>query len=171
MLNGKSPFEAQGKCPAWPTPNAGDGKWRDTPNTIVDRASRGKQISLHGAVLLSNMEFTTPTAHTAKEGAYPAEFTRNTPSLSAQAGGALNADWVEWLMGWPIGWSSLEPLEDLGTWFPEDWWAKEPNIPRVKKKSKDRRKRLKAIGNGQVPISMAVAWLLLSPAFIEEGGE
>ena len=26
-------------------------------------------------------------------------------------GGSLNPRWVEWLMGWPIGWVSLEPLE------------------------------------------------------------
>lgn len=25
-------------------------------------------------------------------------------------GGQLNPDWVEWLMGWPIGWTALEPL-------------------------------------------------------------
>lgn len=25
-------------------------------------------------------------------------------------GGQLNPDWVEWLMGWPIGWTSLGPL-------------------------------------------------------------
>jgi len=31
----------------------------------------------------------------------------------AANGGQLNPDWVEWLMGWPIGWSSLEPLTDL----------------------------------------------------------
>jgi len=24
--------------------------------------------------------------------------------------GALNPDWVEWLMGWPIGWTDLKPL-------------------------------------------------------------
>lgn len=28
-----------------------------------------------------------------------------------QIGGKLNPDWEEWLMGWPIGWSALEPLE------------------------------------------------------------
>ena len=27
-----------------------------------------------------------------------------------QAGGQLNPDWVEWLMGWPIGWTDLKPL-------------------------------------------------------------
>jgi hypothetical protein len=27
-----------------------------------------------------------------------------------QIGGALNPTWVEWLMGWPLGWTALEPL-------------------------------------------------------------
>ena len=27
-----------------------------------------------------------------------------------EAGGQLNPDWVEWLMGWPIGWTDLKPL-------------------------------------------------------------
>ena len=41
----------------------------------------------------------------------PAEFHRNTPSLATHAGGPLNPAWVEWLMGWPIGWTELKPLE------------------------------------------------------------
>jgi hypothetical protein len=31
--------------------------------------------------------------------------------LADQAGGSLNPQWVEWLMGWPIGWTDLKPLE------------------------------------------------------------
>jgi hypothetical protein len=31
--------------------------------------------------------------------------------LATQVGGQLNPRWVEWLMGWPIGWTSLQPLE------------------------------------------------------------
>jgi hypothetical protein len=31
-------------------------------------------------------------------------------ALPAQAGGQLNPDWVEWLMGWPVGWTSPDPL-------------------------------------------------------------
>ena len=27
------------------------------------------------------------------------------------AGGTLNPTWVEWLMGWPLGWTDLKPLE------------------------------------------------------------
>ena len=64
----------------------------------------------------------TPTAHLAKEGGYPAEYTRNTPSLTAVAmkseskphsSGYLNPEWVEWLMGVPTGWT------DLGSWGTE----------------------------------------------------
>ena len=29
----------------------------------------------------------------------------------AVGGGKLNPTWVEWLMGWPIGWTDCEPLE------------------------------------------------------------
>jgi len=31
--------------------------------------------------------------------------------LDTQTGGQLNPTWVEWLMGWPLGWSELKPLE------------------------------------------------------------
>lgn len=53
----------------------------------------------------------TPTKHNSKEGAYPAEFTRNTPTLATHAGGKINPEWSEHLMGFPIGWTELEPLE------------------------------------------------------------
>jgi hypothetical protein len=28
----------------------------------------------------------------------------------ATIGGKLNPTWVEWLMGWPLGWTDLKPL-------------------------------------------------------------
>lgn len=31
--------------------------------------------------------------------------------LPDAVGGSLNPPWVEWLMGWPIGWTDLKPLE------------------------------------------------------------
>ena len=55
--------------------------------------------------------FPTPTARNAKECASPSEFNRNTPTLATHAGGKLNPMWVEWLMGWPLGWTDLKPLE------------------------------------------------------------
>jgi DNA (cytosine-5)-methyltransferase 1 len=32
-------------------------------------------------------------------------------TLGRAAGGALNPTWVEWLMGWPLEWTDLKPLE------------------------------------------------------------
>lgn len=51
----------------------------------------------------------TPTCHNSKEGAYPAEYQRKTPTLATHAGGKLNPVWVEWMMGWPLGWTDLKP--------------------------------------------------------------
>jgi len=60
----------------------------------------------------------TPTAHNAKECDAPSEAHRNEPTLTHQARGGdktlpnkLNPVWVEWLMGWPLGWSDLNALE------------------------------------------------------------
>ena len=74
------------------------------------------------------------------------------------AGGSLNPDWVAWLMGWPIGWESLEPITEL-QWFD---WQEEPDIPRVANSVKNRVDRLKCLGNGQVPACAALAWKILS---------
>jgi hypothetical protein len=104
----------------WPTPTAAEGsKIPATANygqvglnnhpRIRGEVTRPKQVK--------SGKFPTPTAHNSKEGGYPAEFTRNTPSLNAVALGGtqtqqmpLNPVWVEWLMGWPLGWTDLRPL-------------------------------------------------------------
>ena len=52
----------------------------------------------------------TPTCHNAKEGAYPAEYTRNTPTLATHVGGKIHPHFTEWMMGWPQWWTDLKPL-------------------------------------------------------------
>ena len=52
----------------------------------------------------------TPTRHNAIDGNYPSEKKRNTPSLATHAGGKINPEWTEWLMGWPHVWTDLRPL-------------------------------------------------------------
>ena len=42
-----------------------------------------------------------------------------------------------------------------------DWWSVEPNVGRVANGMADRVDRLKAIGNGQVPLCAATAWTIL----------
>ena len=52
----------------------------------------------------------TPTARDWKDnGKSPAELARNSVTLATRAGGKLNPMWIEWLMGWPIGWTDLKP--------------------------------------------------------------
>jgi hypothetical protein len=53
----------------------------------------------------------TPTCHNSKEGAYPAEYTRKTPTLATHVGGKIHPEFTEWMMGWPLGWTDLKPLE------------------------------------------------------------
>ncbi|MEO6919098.1 MAG: hypothetical protein ABI171_08800, partial [Collimonas sp.] len=56
----------------------------------------------------------TPCARDSKSGKGMTQNERNRkngPSLSESSGGLLNPQWVEWLMGWPIGWTDLKPLE------------------------------------------------------------
>jgi len=51
---------------------------------------------------------------------------------NAVGGGALNPDWVEWLMNWPIGWTSMEPLN------PDRflaWLRASTNVPTASKRS------------------------------------
>ena len=85
----------------------------------------------------------------------------------ATAGGSLNPTWVEWLMGWPVGWTSLEPLnrENYDDWLLSvnfrTYHHTEPSIPRVATGIANRASRLKAIGNGQVPLSAWLAWTIL----------
>ncbi|MCB1717821.1 MAG: hypothetical protein KDK05_22065, partial [Candidatus Competibacteraceae bacterium] len=81
---------------------------------------------------------------------------------------ALNPDWVEWLIGWPVGWTSLEPLPQsaVDDWLSEtvnrEWWQHEHDLPRVAKGVPNRTHRLKAIGNGQVSVVAAMAWMILT---------
>ena len=87
---------------------------------------------------------------------------RRDPSV---VGGSLNPPWVEWLMNWPLGWTSLDPLppEHFERWLAPGWWHSEPpGVPRVARGVPDRVSRLKAIGNGQVAACVAMAWRLLT---------
>lgn len=63
-----------------------------------------------GLSLAASVMYPTPTCQDAKNNGGAAQQRRNTRPLNAVCGGALNPPWVEWLMGWPIGWTALEPL-------------------------------------------------------------
>jgi len=80
----------------------------------------------------------------------------------AMSGGSLSPDWTSWLMGLPVKWTSLEPLsqEDYDEWFQAQldgtWWQEERGLPRIATGIPDRVNRLKCLGNGIVPASLAL---------------
>ena len=49
----------------------------------------------------------TPTANDAKNNGSPSQRVRNSAALNVVAGGALNPEWVELLMGFPRGWTDI----------------------------------------------------------------
>ena len=136
------------------------------------RKGRSKPANLRDQVHPEQMRlwnkfqnFPTPTARIWKDnGKSPSELARNSKTLSVVAGGKLNPDWVEWLMGFPIGWTSSKPLKTLET-YPIN---EEPDIERVSIKTEDRKERLQAIGNAQVPLVAAIAFKTLCPTRIVE---
>ena len=80
----------------WQTPVADDA---------IDR-TRGKVNSRGEPKLSAQVKlWPTPTAQDAKNNGAPALMERNTKPLNAEVGGSLNPTWVEWLMGWPLGWT------------------------------------------------------------------
>lgn len=98
---------------------------------------------------------------------------RNTGNLDKEhLQGQLNPDWTEWLMGWPISYTSLDPLtqEELSAWkeacLSGSWWAQDPadegRVPRTGTGIEQRINRIKCIGNGQVPACAAMAWQILT---------
>ena len=107
----------------WPTPNAGLGE-RGSSVKMAIKALKGEKRA-SGATIQKDLGamvklWPTPTAHISKEGGYPSEYSRNTPSLTSlatqadqkpQQSGSLNPAWVEWLMGFPIGHTDLSLSE------------------------------------------------------------
>lgn len=64
-----------------------------------------------GGIPIGPSSVPTMTCNDAKNSNPPSQRKRNTPPLNVVVGGSVNPTWAEWLMGWPIGWTDLKPLE------------------------------------------------------------
>jgi hypothetical protein len=97
----------------WPTPTAGDAESSGSRNTATSKAHPG--VSLTDAVRGDGgrgRAWATPIARDWRSGSVSAEtLEKNSRPLSEQVGGQLSPTWVEWLMGWPLGWTDCAPLE------------------------------------------------------------
>jgi hypothetical protein len=99
---GKSVWEAQGKLPKmWPTPTVDDA------SNVNPKPNR-----FRGLVAAVNETWPTPTAVDTFTPASRSNPTLGDAARTADSStGKLNPMWVEWLMGFPEGWTDLEDLE------------------------------------------------------------
>lgn len=154
LLDGTIPRELTGVDPAdlpaatralYATPNARDGLGGSSD--AEKRRADGRQVNLRDDVR-------------EREGLAD-------PAVLAASGrvAALNPDWVEWLMGFPLGWTDLDV--GPGDLVAAAWQDGEPDgIPRITARTPHRKERLTALGNALVPAApewIAARWLAARP--------
>jgi hypothetical protein len=167
---------------AWPTPRANE------PGRTTKGYGRGLAELVEGKKQLEK-NWPTPNAHEprlgyqdrskGKKGSQKSLTTIVVDDNGGPAKGTrLNPDWVEWLMGWPIGWTSLDFINlDMKRWWnysmitePARYWEEDPadipvgekyHTPRLTSKKEYRVDRLRCCGNGQVPQQVILALKML----------
>ena len=91
----------------WPTPKATDGtKGSRTKEGAEKELKRGKNLDLGMVAAL----WPTPTANEDAAGTPHGKMQKmlgNHPDVRNTGAGTLNPQWVEWLMGFPDGWTDL----------------------------------------------------------------
>ena len=87
----------------WRTPQARDGDHRGSQNG-AERLEQGHSMGLNEQAVAPET-WPTPTQSDATGGPGHAESSTGAPNLRTKAGGSLNPEFVEWLMGFPLGWT------------------------------------------------------------------
>ena len=160
----------------WPTPRAHDGAHPGATAT----ASTAKRLEAGQANLteatLESARWPTPRAGSTSGGGTGldggsgsrAMLSAALPEAEAKAmvTGLLNPEWVEILMGWPIGWTSTKPCNGIWPGWPAGMGPYQHHYEpkRLLEKghtTKSRAGRLKACGNGVVPQQATAAFGLL----------
>jgi len=105
-LDGGSNSRKALKNRQWASPNARD--WKDSGASQGNRKSPNLGTQVHWptprtkGMCGGSGSWDLLNKNTTKEEAR---------QMGAGNGGKLNPTWVEWLMGWPLGWTDLKPLE------------------------------------------------------------
>ena len=146
----------------WPTPNTSDA---NGANMKLTENGVPHDIEKHYLRGMVNSKFPTPSANEDAAGTPNGNMQKMLGNCKEVRGetkeewekGSLNANWTEWLMGFPVGWSDLKAIPGVAL-----SWDKEPEgLPRVCEKQEYRALRLKGIGNAQVPQCAAAAFVQL----------
>lgn len=85
-----------------------------TPTVCGNYNRKGASVTSGDGLATAVKKFPTPTAGADCLGAWGGSNARTQMKKlvsESELYGPLNPTWVEWLMGWPLGWTDLKPLE------------------------------------------------------------
>lgn len=95
----------------FPTPRAQDSYERRSIKTMQRIVETGGDVTLPTRIKTDAIRWATPkSSPSGPDNARKNRDGSGGDDLVTQVQGQLNPNWVEWLMGWPICWTSLEPL-------------------------------------------------------------
>jgi hypothetical protein len=98
------------------TKGTGSGSW-PTPTVCGNYNRKGLSKTSGDGLATAVKKWPTPTVNDSKNSTLPPSQIKhdNIPGAMLRdgeaPGGQLNPTWVEWLMGWPLGWTDLKPSE------------------------------------------------------------
>jgi hypothetical protein len=175
---------AESQKTTWPTPTQRGFENEGSLQKLADACGSKAEYSAmayRAAQSKKDRIYPTPMANDAKNHANEGQFNRVTTPLNCavaeKRGDALNPDWVEWLMGWPLHWTHLSSADApryFECWKSEtacgEWWDEDPSesalcgsiVPRVTDDSTNRCNRIRLLGNGQVPKALELFWRLMT---------
>lgn len=100
--------QARSLAGAWATPAARSVKGGYSPEALTRKDGKSRMDLLDNQAIYhgSQLESSPQDPETLESGADSSSSTRTSPRQ-------LNPRFVEWLMGWPVGWTSLAPLSSV----------------------------------------------------------
>lgn len=133
----------------WPTPTVPNGgrapKGGMSPTGMTPDGKKRQADLQHSVRMVASGKWTTPTAMNntggpsmSKWGGAGARAKLRREGVSeAEINGALNPTWVEWLMGYPLGWTALEGWETRSSRKSSSGSGGESSRPKRGRKSHD----------------------------------
>ncbi len=94
----------------WRTPDTGAGGTSGLLKQGKSCRANGQPIQIRLVDQVNNPRL-WPTPVSSDTSHRKNKYAQGGTALSTKIGGQLNPMWVEWLMGWPLGWTDLKPLE------------------------------------------------------------
>ena len=109
----------------WRTPDAHSGRGPSSEKRMKMKLEKGMPISINDQVAHPHLMWPTPTTRDYKDSgkavtnsdrsSLPIRVATKDKEQWVKGGGSLNPTWVEWLMGYPSGWTDLNHSETVSS--------------------------------------------------------